>query len=248
MSAETPAAGSSAPADAPVRRRDLAVARSLDSARLRSEGRVQRFLDAGFELLARAESGKEFTVQEVVDRSGQSLRSFYQYFAGKHELLLALFDEAIRSTADRLEEQIALEDTPLERLHRFVVEYYRMCLPAPKGRASKNNPTPVMAEFCHQLLTVAPGRGVAGVRAAGHPAREGPRRGGGGRSRPPRPGRTREVAGVILSTIMFNAAYAPTISGSEEPRDGDRAGEARSGSSSPAASSTGTGRLTGPGD
>src|ERR1035441_11007398 len=87
--------------DTPVRRRDLAVARSLDSARVRSEGRVQRFLDAGFELLARAESGKEFTVQEVVDRSGQSLRSFYQYFAGKHELLLALFDEAIRATAER---------------------------------------------------------------------------------------------------------------------------------------------------
>ena len=153
MSAETPVAGASAPADAPLRRRDLAVARSLDSARLRSEGRVQRFLDAGFELLARAESGKEFTVQEVVDRSGQSLRSFYQYFAGKHELLLALFDEAIRATAERLEEQIALEDNALDRLHRFVVEYYRMCLPAPKGRPSKNNPTPVMAEFCHQLLT-----------------------------------------------------------------------------------------------
>src|SRR6516225_45615 len=38
-----------AASDAPVRRRDLAVARSLDSARVRSEGRVQRFLDAGFE-------------------------------------------------------------------------------------------------------------------------------------------------------------------------------------------------------
>src|SRR5580700_6178597 len=107
--------------DAPVRRRDLAVARSLDSARVRSEGRVQRFLDAGFELLSSAESGRDFTVQEVVDRSGQSLRSFYQYFAGKHELLLALFDEAIRSTADRLEEQLAKEHTPLDRLHRFVV-------------------------------------------------------------------------------------------------------------------------------
>ncbi len=93
--------------DAPVRRRDLAVARSLDSARVRSEGRVQRFLDAGFELMASAQSGKDFTVQEVVDRSGQSLRSFYQYFAGKHELLLALFDEAIRATADRLEEEIS---------------------------------------------------------------------------------------------------------------------------------------------
>src|SRR6185437_6447826 len=139
--------------DAPVRRRDLAVARSLDSARVRSEGRVQRFLDAGFELLASAESGKEFTVQEVVDRSGQSLRSFYQYFAGKHELLLALFDEASRATSERLEDLVAKERSPRDRLHRFVVEYYLMCLPAPSGRASKNNPTPVMAEFCHQLLT-----------------------------------------------------------------------------------------------
>src|SRR5580700_10772137 len=119
MSVDDPTAGPTT-ATEPVRRRDLAVARSLDSARLRSEGRVQRFLDAGFELLARAESGKEFTVQEVVDRSGQSLRSFYQYFAGKHELLLALFDEAILSTADRLEEQLARQDTPLERLHCFV--------------------------------------------------------------------------------------------------------------------------------
>ena len=109
MSVDDPSAGAAAGTE-PVRRRDLAVARSLDSARLRSEGRVQRFLDAGFELLARAESGKEFTVQEVVDRSGQSLRSFYQYFAGKHELLLALFDEAILSTADRLEEQLAQPD------------------------------------------------------------------------------------------------------------------------------------------
>ena len=31
------------------------------------------------------------------------------------------------------------------------------------------------------------------------------------------------MAGVILSTIMFNAAYAHTISGSEEPADGDHA-------------------------
>src|SRR6516165_10020971 len=203
MTADSPEAPNT---DAPVRRRDLAVARSLDSARVRSEGRVQRFLDAGFELLASAESGRDFTVQEVVDRSGQSLRSFYQYFAGKHELLLALFDEAIRSTAERLEDQLVKERVPLERLHRFVVEYYRMCLPAPNGRASKNNPTPVLAEFCHQLLTahqeeasrafvplvallektLADAIEVGAVRSsyAGE-----------------------DVAGSILSTIMFNAAY-----------------------------------------
>jgi AcrR family transcriptional regulator len=209
--------------DAPVRRRDLAVARSLDSARVRSEGRVQRFLDAGFELLASADSGKDFTVQEVVDRSGQSLRSFYQYFAGKHELLLALFDEAIRSTADRLEEQLAKDRAPLERLHRFVVEYYRMCLPAPQGRASKNNPTPVLAEFCHQLLTAHQEEAsrafvplVALLEKTLADAVE------AGAVRTIYAGE--DVAGSILATIMFNAAYASTISGTE-PHDGAGAGE-----------------------
>jgi AcrR family transcriptional regulator len=205
---DTPAAGDGAP----LRRRDLAVARSLDSARARSEGRVQRFLDAGFELLSAAESGKEFTVQEVVDRSGQSLRSFYQYFAGKHELLLALFDEAIRSTADRLEELVAKESTPLERLHCFVVEYYRMCLPAPKGRASKNNPTPVMAEFSHELLTAHQDEAARAFvplvtlleKVVADAVDAGMVRAGLAYD---------DAAGFILSTIMFNATYASTISG-----------------------------------
>lgn len=47
--------------------RELAVARSLDSARSRAETRVQRFLDAALELM-NSDSGKEFTVQEVVER------------------------------------------------------------------------------------------------------------------------------------------------------------------------------------
>jgi AcrR family transcriptional regulator len=219
--AEDPTAAPAA--EAPVRRRDLAVARSLDSARVRSEGRVQRFLDAGFELLASADSGRDFTVQEVVDRSGQSLRSFYQYFAGKHELLLALFDEAIRSTSERLEDQLAKERTPLERLHRFVVEYYRMCLPAPKGRTSKNNPTPVLAEFCHQLLTAhheeASRAFVPLVALLEKTLTEAVEAGA------VRPGYAGEdVAGSILSTIMFNAAYAATISGTE-PHDGTSAAD-----------------------
>ena len=205
---DTPAAGDGAP----LRRRDLAVARSLDSARARSEGRVQRFLDAGFELLSAAESGKEFTVQEVVDRSGQSLRSFYQYFAGKHELLLALFDEAIRSTADRLDELVAKELTPLERLHCFVIEYYRMCLPAPKGRASKNNPTPVMAEFSHELLTSHQDEAARAFvplvtlleKVVADAVDAGEVRAGLAYD---------DAAGFILSTIMFNATYASTISG-----------------------------------
>ena len=42
----------------------------------------------------------------MVERSGQSLRSFYQYFGGKHELLLALFEESVRSTAEHLRDEV----------------------------------------------------------------------------------------------------------------------------------------------
>src|SRR6476620_6677293 len=126
--------------------RELAVARSLDPARARAEKRVQRFLDAALDLMQRAPD-KEFTVQEVVERSGQSLRSFYQYFAGKHELLLALFEESVRSTADHLRELSVAEPDAGERLHRFATEYYLICRPTAKAKSAKSRPTPAMAEF-----------------------------------------------------------------------------------------------------
>ena len=88
-------------ADAAVSRRELAVARVLDPARARAETRIQRFLDAALELM-NTSPDREFTVQEVVERSGQSLRSFYQYFEGKYELLVALFEDSVRSTAETL--------------------------------------------------------------------------------------------------------------------------------------------------
>src|SRR4051812_20649958 len=89
-------------------RRGLAGGRVVDPARARAETRVQRFLDAALELMS-STSGKDFTVQEVVERSGQSLRSFYQYFDGKYELLLALFEDSVRSTAQQLQTQIDAE-------------------------------------------------------------------------------------------------------------------------------------------
>src|SRR5687768_10946569 len=137
--------------------RDLAVARSLDPARARAEKRVQRFLDAALELMSSSDN-KDFTVQQVVERSGQSLRSFYQYFAGKYELLLALFEESVRNTALHLEKSIEGIDDPLERLHTLLVEYYAICTPSPKGKPSKrSSPNPaVIAEFAQQLLTDHP--------------------------------------------------------------------------------------------
>jgi AcrR family transcriptional regulator len=196
--------------DDPVSWRELAVARSLDSARTRAESRVQRFLDAALELMNEASTGKEFTVQEVVERSGQSLRSFYQYFGGKHELLLALFEESVRVTAESLRQEIADEDDPLERLHRFVVEYYRLSRETAKGKAKKTSGS-VYVDFAQQLLTSHPAEAARAftpiVALFGEVLDEAATAGA------IRPGlRQGPIAGIVLEAIMFNA-FSVTIAG-----------------------------------
>jgi AcrR family transcriptional regulator len=202
--------------------RELAVARSLDPARVRAEKRVQRFLDAALELMMNS-SGKEFTVQDVVERSGQSLRSFYLYFAGKYELLLALFEESVRSTAGHLEQVIAEEDDPFGKLHRFTVEYYRLCQPTPKGKSAAKAPGPAMAEFAQQLLTQHPKEASQAfvplmellVPLLDEAAAAGAIRSGL---------EHRRLAGVLLQSVMFNL-FAATISGSPPGDDGGEAAE-----------------------
>ncbi|HEV7761615.1 MAG TPA: TetR/AcrR family transcriptional regulator [Acidimicrobiales bacterium] len=203
--------------------RELAVARSLDPARVRAEKRVQRFLDAALELMMNS-SGKEFTVQDVVERSGQSLRSFYLYFAGKYELLLALFEESVRSTAAHLEQVVADDDEPLARLRRFTVEYYRLCQPSPKARSAAKAPGPAMAEFAQQLLTQHPKEASRAFvplveileQLLDDAAAAGTIRSGLSH---------RRLAGIMLQSVMFNL-FAATISGSPAGEDdGARADE-----------------------
>lgn len=204
--------------DEGLSRRQLAVARSLDSARTRAENRVQRFLDAAIELINEG-SDKEFTVQEVVERSGQSLRSFYQYFDGKYELLLALFEESVRSTAQILREKLTDEEEDLERLHRFVVEYYRLCSPVPRGKSGKRPIAPVIVEFAQQLLTAQPkeaARAFAPLVSLFREVLDQAAAAGVVRSDL----RHERVAGVVLEAIMFNA-FSSTIGGTSAHTNGD---------------------------
>jgi AcrR family transcriptional regulator len=191
--------------------RELAVARSLDSARTRAENRFQRFLDAAFELMHEGEAGKDFTVQEVVERSGQSLRSFYQYFGGKHELLLALFEETVRTTTDGLRQKVVKEEDPFERLHCFVVEYYRICRPAARGKAKKGTPSPMIIDFAQQLLTGHPTEAAmafAPIVSLFSEVLDDATEAGA-----IRPGlRQGPIAGMVLEAIMFNT-FSATIGG-----------------------------------
>jgi AcrR family transcriptional regulator len=201
---------------ATVTRRELAVARALDQARSRAENRVQLFLGAARELM-NTNSG-EFTVQEVVERSGQSLRTFYQYFAGKHELLLALFEESIRAAAEHLEEVVAESDDPLDRLHRFAIEYYRMCRVQPLGEP-RVGPAPAMVEFAQQLLTSHPteaAQAFAPLVVALETLLD--EAAAAGRIRTDLD--HRRIAGVVLQATMFNT-FAAAISGSPSVHDGD---------------------------
>ena len=188
--------------------RDEAMDRVLSPARLRAETRLQSFFEAALELMQR--SGTDFTVQEVVERSGQSLRSFYQYFDGKYALLLGLFEDSVRSTAEELRELVAEEPDPLARLHRFAVEYYHRCQPAPKGRQARKGSPRVFAEFSLQLLTEHPKEASRAFvplltffeELLDEAAAAGEIRTGLTHSR---------TGGVVLQALMFNA-FATTIS------------------------------------
>ena len=126
-----------------------AVERSTRAVKLRAEQKVQRFLDAA-QVIITEKGTTDFTVQEVVDRSRQSLRSFYQHFDGKHELLLALFEDALRRSTEQIRSAAAGPADPLRRLKVAVQLLFELSRPDP---ATKH---PLFSEFASQLMVSHP--------------------------------------------------------------------------------------------
>lgn len=200
-------------------RRERAVSRTVDPARERAEMKVEAFLDAARELLA---AGGDFTLQMVVERSGQSLRSFYQHFAGKHELLLALFEESIQASAAQLADEIGDRGDPVDRLRTFVLAYHRLCLQGTARYAETPLQSRAMAQYAQQLLIYHPADAtqafaplvsilndlLADARQAGLI----------------RTDLDDEVAGFLLQSVMFNA-FVPTIAGTPVADDPSAAAE-----------------------
>jgi AcrR family transcriptional regulator len=142
--------------------RQRAVSKSLSAARIRAEQRVQGLLDAAFELIDEKGTA-EFTIQEVVDRSGQSLRGFYQYFEGKDELLFALLEESIDEALADLREAVESETDPLARLRAFTIRLHEWCEPiGAKRKRGSHNRVP-LSEFSIQLALKDPGRLAAAM-------------------------------------------------------------------------------------
>jgi len=126
-----------------------AVERSIKTAKLRAAQRVQRFLDAAQAIIIEKGS-TDFTVQEVVDRSRQSLRSFYLQFDGKHELLLALFEDALSRSAEQIRAATSSQKDPLERLKVAVTLLFESSRPDPTAKR------PLFTDFAPRLLVSHP--------------------------------------------------------------------------------------------
>lgn len=135
-----------------------AVERSTRAAKVRAEQRVDRFLGAAQKIMIKKGS-TDFTVQEVVDASRQSLRSFYQHFSGKHELLLALFEDALRRAAEQINEAASGQRDPLDRIRVAAELLFELSRPDPSVQR------PLFTDFAPQLLISHP----AEVKAAHAP-------------------------------------------------------------------------------
>ncbi len=105
--------------------RERALARSLEAPRARSVERIERLVAAARDL-ANETGTASFTVHQVVERSGLSLKSFYRCFESKDDLLVALLEEDSRLGASILAEIVAGRSTPEARLEAYVTGVFAL--------------------------------------------------------------------------------------------------------------------------
>jgi AcrR family transcriptional regulator len=99
--------------------------RTREGVSVDADSRANRFMRSALTILG--ETGRtDFTVLEVVERSKTSLRSFYQHFSTKDELLLALIDRIMTESS-----RTWRQDTDgLDSLAAMRVLIDRICTPA----------------------------------------------------------------------------------------------------------------------
>ena len=104
----------------------LSVERSLTAARARAQERTDRFVATTIELMG--EKGSlDFTVQDVVDRSRMSIRTFYNFFASKDDLLAAVYETIVaQEVTPRLRKACERQTDPVLRIRAYIEELYEL--------------------------------------------------------------------------------------------------------------------------
>jgi AcrR family transcriptional regulator len=81
--------------------------------------RSRSIVAAAYALLDK-EGLEGLTIRAVLDKTGLSRRAFYERFAGKDDLMLAVFEHTVRLAADHYRAQVATLTEPLARLELIV--------------------------------------------------------------------------------------------------------------------------------
>jgi AcrR family transcriptional regulator len=96
------------------------VDRSLQGARIRAQERTDRFVAATI-VLMNEQGGTDFTVQDVVDRSRMSIRTFYNFFESKDDLLVAVYETIIAGeVVPRLRKRCATKRDPIQAIRAYI--------------------------------------------------------------------------------------------------------------------------------
>jgi AcrR family transcriptional regulator len=97
---------------------ERAIERRLGDARALAVARSTQFMATALELVQ--ESGQaSFTLQALADRANLSVRTFYQHFAGKDELLLALYEDVTAQFTEAIREKVEAADGPMGQLEAW---------------------------------------------------------------------------------------------------------------------------------
>ena len=112
------------------------IERSLQGARVRAQERSDRFVAAAIQLMEKHGS-VEFTVQDVVDRSRMSIRTFYNFFASKDDLLVAVHETILaKEVVPRLRARCEAIHDPIARVEAYIHGLYELTTdPGPASKA-----------------------------------------------------------------------------------------------------------------
>lgn len=96
-----------------------AVVRALDERQREATVEVEKILGAAVQVMARAAPAAP-RVSDIVSAAGVSNKTFYRYFAGKDELILAVMERGVAIVASYLNHQMVKESDPADKVVRWV--------------------------------------------------------------------------------------------------------------------------------
>jgi AcrR family transcriptional regulator len=114
---------------------DRQLKRAREAVRARAIGPTTRIVNAATEL-ARETGGTSFTVQQVVDRAGVALQTFYRHFGSRDELMLAFLEEASRAEQARYAQMAEKVGDPISRIRVLVLTPLKVARQSTEGSLS----------------------------------------------------------------------------------------------------------------